>query len=601
MKKGPLSSTIFMLLALMLLAACTQPDAIALATPPASEEPMIEPTQTPQSEPISSLANVDSAELIMSDAPPISVSVIARGSLPDGCTEIASRSQTQAGNAYSIEITTVRDPLATCTQSIMPFEEVFNLNVLNMPAGTYTVNVNGVIQTFVFAAQNSAPEPTVEPTTTAQPEPTATSASTNTGDGAFSVTGSVFHDLCAVADQSADESVPAASEGCVELADGGFAANGVLDADEPPLIGIAVNLGEGACPAQGAIVSAETDETGAFSFADVSPGNYCLFITSTAEPNASVLIPGDWTTHDDEASVEIVVVNDTDTDPFGWDYQFLPIPEAARGETLVRAACVDLFAFDGDVTIPDDAPFEPGSPVIKTWRLINTGSCTWTEDYALTYLRGDQMNAPTEVAIQEPVAPGEAVNITVEMTAPDVQGNYRGDWIMRSDFDQLFGVGGDPEDPIWLQIVVVEPETVGSISGLIWNDGCDQSAYTFGDPTLPAGCLQNPNGTVRGDGLYDTSQETPLPDITLNIGNGACGETEFVRSQRSAEDGTYIFPNLLTGTYCIYIEVLTDANYSRLIPGNFTVPQPGRSGVTVTLQPNIDFTSINFAWDPLEE
>ncbi|MCE1254907.1 MAG: hypothetical protein LWX83_15340, partial [Anaerolineae bacterium] len=39
--------------------------------------------------------------------------------------------------------------------------------------------------------------------------------------------------------------------------------------------------------------------------------------------------------------------------------------------------------FVSDVSVPDGSAFNPGQVFIKTWRLQNIGTCTWTSDYEL--------------------------------------------------------------------------------------------------------------------------------------------------------------------------------------------------------------------------
>ena len=539
-------------------------------------------------------ALVDSAEIELSGTPPtVTALVIARGSLPDSCTRISGVQQQMVGNAFNIKIATATEGEA-CTQALVEFEERIPIDVSNLEPGTYSVSVNGTIQSFMLP--DEVP-PTAEPTD--MPEPTLEPAVVDSAEMG-TVSGQVFHDLCAIAGGDGGETaIP--SEGCIQRADGSLSANGILNEAEPPLAGIEVSLGMGNCDAAADVLTATTDEAGQFSFADVPGGAHCLYIEAAIEPNASQLIPGRWTTLTDDGRRPIIVNGDTVVDPIGWDYQFLPVPTAQQTTDPSRAACIDLFAFDGDVTIQDDAPFEPGAAVVKIWRLINTGSCNWNSGYSLTFLRGDQMGAPLSVPINRIVEPGGVIDVRVDMVAPEALGTYRGDWIMRSDFDQIFGVGGDVERPIWLQIKVVEPDTVGGISGTIWHDSCDQSIYTYGDPSLPEGCLQNANGTIRGNGIYERETESPIGGVTLLLGNGACGESVQFRYYISNDDGTYEFPNLQEGTYCVFIEVLDPVNYPVLIPGNFTVPQPGRSGVTVTLAPNAEVENIDFAWDYLED
>ena len=42
-------------------------------------------------------------------------------------------------------------------------------------------------------------------------------------------------------------------------------------------------------------------------------------------------------------------------------------------------------------TIPDRSDFEVGESFTKTWRLENTGTCTWNTSYRLKFASGDQM------------------------------------------------------------------------------------------------------------------------------------------------------------------------------------------------------------------
>jgi len=50
-----------------------------------------------------------------------------------------------------------------CAEVLVPFEETTSLDVVGLPAGVYTVNVNGVSDTFEFTVDNAMAEPPVEP------------------------------------------------------------------------------------------------------------------------------------------------------------------------------------------------------------------------------------------------------------------------------------------------------------------------------------------------------------------------------------------------------------------------------------------------------
>ncbi len=99
------------------------------------------------------LAPVDSVELQVPDESPLSVLVIARGNLPDGCTSIDEATWAQESNTFFVTITTVRPTDAMCTQALVPFEEtVFVEPPDPVEPGTYRVEVNGVAEEFTIPA-----------------------------------------------------------------------------------------------------------------------------------------------------------------------------------------------------------------------------------------------------------------------------------------------------------------------------------------------------------------------------------------------------------------------------------------------------------------
>jgi hypothetical protein len=191
-----------------------------------------------------------------------------------------------------------------CTLELVPFEQTIDLDVYGLPAGVYTVDVNGVTDTFELMVDNVPPvESTVAP-------------------AGGTISGKVWHDLCAVPYASVSE--PPA--GCVLLPSGGLAANGVLEDGEPGLEGVAVVLGAGACPTTGLAVTT-TDSDGLYAFSDLDAGTYCVSVDALDETNEVILIPGDWT-YPAEGNMTITLdVGDERVDVnFGWDYQFLPEP-----------------------------------------------------------------------------------------------------------------------------------------------------------------------------------------------------------------------------------------------------------------------------------
>jgi len=103
--------------------------------------------------PTTGLASVDEIDIFILESFPVQVQVIASGNLPDPCTEISEVLQEREGDTFFITIKTYRPP-GFCIQVLAPFEEIIPLEVYELPAGTYTVDVNGVQDTFNLEVDN---------------------------------------------------------------------------------------------------------------------------------------------------------------------------------------------------------------------------------------------------------------------------------------------------------------------------------------------------------------------------------------------------------------------------------------------------------------
>ncbi len=103
--------------------------------------------------PVTGLASVDEIDILILESFPVQINVIARGNLPDPCTEISEVLQEREDDTLFITIKTYRSP-GFCIQVLAPFEEIIPLEVYGLPAGTYTVDVNGVQDTFDLLVDN---------------------------------------------------------------------------------------------------------------------------------------------------------------------------------------------------------------------------------------------------------------------------------------------------------------------------------------------------------------------------------------------------------------------------------------------------------------
>lgn len=112
-----------------------------------------------------------------------------------------------------------------------------------------------------------------------------------------------------------------------------------------------------------------------------------------------------------------------------------------------------------DVTVPDETRFSPGETFSKTWRLVNAGSCPWTNAYTVIWFSGEDIGITRAQSLLWSVLPGASMDITVEMVAPQQPGVYQSNWKLRSERGELFGIGPEGDSPFWVRIVVEAVET----------------------------------------------------------------------------------------------------------------------------------------------
>jgi hypothetical protein len=161
-------------------------------------------------------------------------------------------------------------------------------------------------------------------------------------------------------------------------------------------------------------------------------------------------------------------------------------------------SCTDRASFVADVTIPDDTNLPAGSDFIKTWRLKNTGTCTWDAGYAVVFIDGNILGGPASQPLSSTVPPGGAADISLNLKAPVTDGTHRGDWKLRNPGGGLFGVGAS--GPFYVQVTVgptPTPSTSGETVYSFVRHMCE-AEWVSGAGTLPCpGTNGDPNGYIR--------------------------------------------------------------------------------------------------------
>ncbi len=159
-----------------------------------------------------------------------------------------------------------------------------------------------------------------------------------------------------------------------------------------------------------------------------------------------------------------------------------PVSTTPGPGTVTEPPC-NRADFVADATYPDGSIVKPGANFVKTWRLKNSGTCTWNANYALVFFGNDALGGPAFVPATNGgiVAPGTMIDVSVTLKAPTKPGNYESDWKLSNGSGQLFGIGPDGTSPFWVKITVPgsnsnrismqEGATSASVDGFVGNNG----------------------------------------------------------------------------------------------------------------------------------
>lgn len=99
--------------------------------------------------------DVDQVEAEVGVGSPIPVHVVVSGNLPDTCAQLEYTEIKQDGSTFLVTLSTVPFNDDGCIQDNLPFRILIPLNVVNLPAGSYTVDVNGSSADFELDTANT--------------------------------------------------------------------------------------------------------------------------------------------------------------------------------------------------------------------------------------------------------------------------------------------------------------------------------------------------------------------------------------------------------------------------------------------------------------
>ena len=163
-----------------------------------------------------------------------------------------------------------------------------------------------------------------------------------------------------------------------------------------------------------------------------------------------------------------------------------------------------------DVTVPDNSVMTRGQQFTKTWRFLNNGKCNWN-GYTVAFFAGDRMSTPDSVPVPATEA-GKTVDVSVELTAPSIDGAYTGFYILRNDKGETLPIGA--EQAFWLKILIGNV-AAAPVSTLPANGTAVPSTQVRG----PTGCNYSTSSSYINEIatlINNARAENGLPALTVN-------------------------------------------------------------------------------------
>lgn len=140
-------------------------------------------------------------------------------------------------------------------------------------------------------------------------------------------------------------------------------------------------------------------------------------------------------------------------------------------------------------------------------------------------------------------------------------------------------------------------ESAAEIRGTVWHDLC--ASGENGIPALnvlPEGCLSTTGGGFLADGIF-TADEPGIAEVLVRLGEGACPSVG-LREVKTSTDGSFRFPDLAAGTYCLSIDPSLGDNQRILLPGSWSAPVGEVQALqTVTVAEGETNDATRFGWD----
>src|SRR3989304_8252510 len=173
-------------------------------------------------------------------------------------------------------------------------------------------------------------------------------------------------------------------------------------------------------------------------------------------------------------------------------------------------SCKDSAVLLEDVTVPDNAVMPRGGKFTKTWRFMNTGKCTWS-GYTIAFVAGDPMETPDSAPVP-PTEAGKKVDVSIELTAPSIDGAYTGFYELKNSNGETLAIG--TERTFWVKILIGNATVSTSGPALTPSSGTPVA-----QPSGPPSCSYTSSSSYQNEiaSLINNARaQHGLPALTIN-------------------------------------------------------------------------------------
>ncbi len=218
--------------------------------------------------------------------------------------------------------------------------------------------------------------------------------------------------------------------------------------------------------------------------------------------------------------------------------------------------------FVSDITVPNGTAMAVTQVFVKTWRLINLGTCTWTSNYQIIPVQGGSSQQAFNLGVSVP--PGHYVDISIKVTAPATEGTYGSSYKLESPDGVIFGVGADGNSAFGYLVDVQNINTpssfrVTNVDMSINTSSVDVSCPSGKKFVFLANISVNGPGTVTYHWVFSNGDTSGKETLTFDEEGSQSVSTSWTLGSKKD-----VSPNPFSGWAQLYVNSPNNQSFGRV-------------------------------------